>query len=928
MSFLSITESPNALTEGIDISYADEILKLLHQTDSQSPVQTMRETMKGINFHLILLLIILTSCSSIRQGLPTGESEKPPFGSPGEFRGVRVSEIVWHHENVDTVHARIGKIIRAISKVNINALFLQVGKADGKVFSRTVRVAKETGLAVYAWMDLDSSALSAEALPHIKSRLKERVRQVVLNSEINGLHFSSTGNSSDHADLIDLIEDLISEALLIKSHLTISEDHSDATGFILTSLSDLDRIRLLGSSLAVHPRRQAPDHVMALNMDSLFVRPGDRVEIKPYGIHKTVDSHGWLGVILPEPPGSLDLVLKNRQMWLSADNWNPPYRYRVLPDGSVERTWPWVEFRRLPADTTTRPNFHVLCKSDYPATPFINDDSLKMYETGVFFSTIEFQEGVNRIRARVVAPDSSFALYEREVTYKKTDRMRSAYPLWIDTASIQPAVDQSLLAEDRIRIRFTGSKGQEAYARIKPGKLNIPLHRTDFRDYGVYQADLPLNSLKKRRQYRITLELRSRKEKLEHRLRSFVQVQDVTDFPMVKVTRSGAILTYSLGRIRLGGPIRAEYERPGAVFQVNGRIGNNYRLRLNRNEVGFMRMGDVEILPKGYPKPGYYVQSLHISPSEKFDSVSIPYPEPVPYTVTPEPDLNRIRISLYGVQTSSTWIQHKDSLRVIKRVGWQQVTPETYEILVHLKTPRIWGYKLEQRQSSLVLRVQYPPELERDSTGVCFRGLNLAIEAGHGGRSLGAVGLSGMYEKDVNLDVAQRLEALCRAHGINVLQIRDRDRDMALSTKRDTVLRSDADLFISIHANAGGSSRGYLAVPGTSTYYHNPFWADFAEIMYGNLLELPLDEFGVVGSFNYRVTRMSSRPAILVEQAFMSHAEDEEKLYSPEFRARMAQKIFEGIADYLSFMLDETVKICSPKRERCQLSALQKCLTH
>ena len=60
--------------------------------------------------------------------------------------------------------------------------------------------------------------------------------------------------------------------------------------------------------------------------------------------------------------------------------------------------------------------------------------------------------------------------------------------------------------------------------------------------------------------------------------------------------------------------------------------------------------------------------------------------------------------------------------------------------------------------------------------------------------------------------------------------------------------------------------------------------------------------FGVIGSFNYTVIRVSQMPSILVEQAFMTHAEDEEKLADPQFRQQMAQKIYEGIVDYLKYM--------------------------
>ncbi|NLE34473.1 MAG: N-acetylmuramoyl-L-alanine amidase [Bacteroidales bacterium] len=98
------------------------------------------------------------------------------------------------------------------------------------------------------------------------------------------------------------------------------------------------------------------------------------------------------------------------------------------------------------------------------------------------------------------------------------------------------------------------------------------------------------------------------------------------------------------------------------------------------------------------------------------------------------------------------------------------------------------------------------------------------------------------------------------------------------------------------------SGRGYLLVAGTSTYWHSPFWAPLAQTIYDRLLETGLEEFGVVGAFNYTFTRASQLPAVLVEQAFMTHAEDEEKLADPEFRQQMAVKIYEGLVDYLKHM--------------------------
>ena len=229
-------------------------------------------------------------------------------------------------------------------------------------------------------------------------------------------------------------------------------------------------------------------------------------------------------------------------------------------------------------------------------------------------------------------------------------------------------------------------------------------------------------------------------------------------------------------------------------------------------------------------------------------------------------------------------------------ISWEQVTPETYDVHVYLKTSAIWGYDLIREGNSLMFRVKYPPDYD-PLVSKPLAGLKIAVEAGHGGESTGAMGLSGLLEKDINLDLARRFGDLCRDYGADVFQVRETDTTMSLLDKRNLARNSGADLLISIHANAAGTSRGYLGVAGTSTYYHDPFWAEFAQRMYDKLLELDLEEFGVVGSFNYTVTRNSELPSILVEQAFMTHAEAEEKLARPAFRQAMAEKTYGGLID-------------------------------
>ncbi len=573
-----------------------------------------------------------------------------------------------------------------------------------------------------------------------------------------------------------------------------------------------------------------------------------------------------------------------------------PIRCDSIGGGSA-----WVKFLRLPEPVTNQPRFDVLSKSEYPATVRINGEPVKQYKTGIFFTTVSFDEGVNKITAEATYPDGRTAVCEHVTFYEKRETSRQPYPLWVENRSIQPAADLELLPDELVKVSFRGSKGQDAWIDIQPDKRSIMAVREDFDDYSIYRAEIPARELRTGVAHTLSIRLVPAAEApvketyMPANARTIV-VRNLEDFPLVRVRNSYSRLVYNLGAPRLGGPIRAELG-PGVILKVSGKTGSNYRIRLSNTESGFISANDVEVLDGLRSQPIYSVTSMSAGPSPTGDVVSIPYLEPVPYEVYPDPNGRRLIVTLYGVESAATWVSHRTGRKVIDKLTWEQSTPETFRVYVNLKTDDIWGYDIRPSGNSLVLRIKYPPVFDASSAKP-LAGLKIAIEAGHGGSSAGAIGLSGLVEKDINLDLSLRLGELCKTMGAEVVQVRDSDKSMDLIDKREKAITSGAHLLIAIHANSGGG-RGYLGVSGTSTYWHNPFWAPLSQAIYDRMLETGLQEFGVVGAFNYGVIRTSQLPAVLVEQAFLTHAEDEEKLADPAFRQQMAQKIYEGIVDYL-----------------------------
>ena len=117
--------------------------------------------------------------------------------------------------------------------------------------------------------------------------------------------------------------------------------------------------------------------------------------------------------------------------------------------------------------------------------------------------------------------------------------------------------------------------------------------------------------------------------------------------------------------------------------------------------------------------------------------------------------------------------------------------------------------------------------------------------------------------------------------------------------RTDKILNSGAQLFVSIHANSTSNSADPELSKGTSAYYRHIGFQSLANILYGKMLELGLDQFGVVGSFNFTLNAPTQPPNVLVETAFMSNPEDEMLLLDDNFRTRIAAQIAKGLEEFV-----------------------------
>jgi N-acetylmuramoyl-L-alanine amidase len=350
-------------------------------------------------------------------------------------------------------------------------------------------------------------------------------------------------------------------------------------------------------------------------------------------------------------------------------------------------------------------------------------------------------------------------------------------------------------------------------------------------------------------------------------------------------------------------------------------------------------------------------------------TVAIDLQDQVQYEVHRLSDPERIYFDLHdtvlGAGLSGKTIEVGDSLLVRIRIA--QPMPGVSRIVLETKDATNFSVNLEQNPFRLVatMRRQAP---ER-KTGARFGGssadiqdgikdakastiskedlqlrarvphMKIVVDAGHGGWDLGTVGRQGLLEKDLVLDVTRRLGTLLETRlGTEVIYTRPDDNYIALEQRAEIANQSQADLFVSIHAN----NSDYAFARGVETYYTNytssPESAEIEKQENGTaratsdasaISDISLRErkertdqsrrlatsveralYGTLSPNNpgmrdrgvkeagFVVLTGTSMPAILSEISFVSSPMDEKSLQSASYRQQIAEALYKGIARF------------------------------
>ncbi|WP_019910045.1 N-acetylmuramoyl-L-alanine amidase family protein [Paenibacillus sp. HW567] len=242
-------------------------------------------------------------------------------------------------------------------------------------------------------------------------------------------------------------------------------------------------------------------------------------------------------------------------------------------------------------------------------------------------------------------------------------------------------------------------------------------------------------------------------------------------------------------------------------------------------------------------------------------------------TITDYPDVSGVRYSLYST------------------------APYTVRFVIDLTQAQNYSVDVTEDVSKLVVI-----DLNAASTDTTVtpppvnNGRKLVVlDAGHGAKDSGAVGVTGKYEKNFNLAIVLKAAALLKKESnIDVVLTRSDDTFLELKDRAGMANNLKADLFISVHANSGSP-----AATGTETYYQRDASKALANVMHKYLVQATgLSDRGVRYG-NFHVIRETTMPAVLLEVGYLSNKGDEALLFSDALQNKVAAGIVSGIKEYL-----------------------------
>ena len=481
---------------------------------------------------------------------------------------------------------------------------------------------------------------------------------------------------------------------------------------------------------------------------------------------------------------------------------------------------------------------------------------------------------------------------------------------WIDSASVIVPTERWAVPDEELTFSFRGAPGMQAWLQARSGRVPVlespvagwyttRLQAAEFHT-AACTADacdwlgetVPLaasfvlsnGTIENRHDFEYPLRL------LDPKTLPVVELVELPD----SVSGTNGFL---IGRPSPFGPYRWRFP-VGTRAEVDGKAGDRVRIRLAPDLHAWVGEDDTRLAAPNAAPPRSLVGDLRFHVRADRIELNIPLSAALPLQVD-EPNGRTVELTLFGAIGHTDRVAQGAGSRAVQEVRWAQLPGNRYKLTVTLSEP-VWGFRTTYRsldggRAELVLEIRRMPPIDPLNP---LAGRKVVIDPGHPGA--GATGPSGYYEGHANLGIGLALERMLEDAGARPILIRRDTLPMGLYERTTAAIEAGGELYVSIHNNALPDGIRPFGREGTSTYYYHPHSRLLATTVQEGMLDtMRLRDLGVYWG-NLAVCRMAWMPSILTEGAFMMMPDHEAALKDPEFQARYARGVLEGIRDFLA----------------------------
>jgi N-acetylmuramoyl-L-alanine amidase len=352
----------------------------------------------------------------------------------------------------------------------------------------------------------------------------------------------------------------------------------------------------------------------------------------------------------------------------------------------------------------------------------------------------------------------------------------------------------------------------------------------------------------------------------------------------------------------------------GTMLHLTEHEGKYYKIKLDSNTFGWVADSNFDFngpAQSGEWRPGrssegrmVTLRTCELSKGDIFPStgyIDLRLPgNHYPFQITAQPTSLRIRI--YTSPTISPALFDTTSNDPLFDHFKYDSTSGDVDFTVFLTKP-VWGYKaFYSKDGSLDIRIRRPPEINKNHP---LKGIRIMLDPGH--PPGGAIGPTGLMEREANLAVAEKVREQLIKKGAIVLMTHETLDGLVSSVNQTEELdarsalgvQSNVDLMVSIHNNAFPDGTDPFLKYGTSTYYFHPFSEQLAADLDKEIASVTgISDMGAKFK-SLAVCRPTWMPCALTESLYMMFPDQENALQDSAFLEKLAAAHVLGIEDFL-----------------------------